>query len=137
MGNLFNCCQKRDNGRQITKPISLYEKYGGQETIASLVDNFYGRVLSDDIVKHFFNKTNMIKQKKHMTLFLSIALGAKKQWTGKAMGAVHQKMGLTDVHFNAVACDLKSTLETAGVTAEDVNTILQVVGGFRSEVVSA
>ena len=42
---------------------TLYDKYGGQDTVDALVDRFYQGVLSNDLVKHFFDKTDMNKQK--------------------------------------------------------------------------
>jgi hemoglobin len=40
---------------------TLFEKYGGEETIKTLVDKFYDGVLSNDLIKHFFDKTDMVK----------------------------------------------------------------------------
>ena len=40
---------------------TIYDKYGGQATIEALVDKFYQGVLSNETVKHFFDKTDMVK----------------------------------------------------------------------------
>lgn len=53
---------------------SLYEKLGGRDSIEKVVDRFYEKVLADPIVNHFFEHTNMDKQRKHQTKFLSYAL---------------------------------------------------------------
>lgn len=42
---------------------TLYEKVGGEEAIAKVVDYFYSElVLKDETVNHFFEKTDMEKQ---------------------------------------------------------------------------
>jgi truncated hemoglobin YjbI len=42
---------------------SIYERIGGTEAINAAVDIFYGKVLADNRVKHFFAKTNMTHQR--------------------------------------------------------------------------
>jgi hemoglobin len=41
------------------------KKLGGEETIAKVVDYFYDLVLADDTVNHFFENTDMEKQRQH------------------------------------------------------------------------
>lgn len=55
---------------------TLYEKLGGEQAIKQVVDDFYTRVLADDTVKSFFAHTDMEKQRRHQTAFISFALGS-------------------------------------------------------------
>ncbi len=49
---------------------NLYEKVGGEEAIAKVVDYFYSElVLKDDTVNHFFKETDMEKQRRHQSKF--------------------------------------------------------------------
>lgn len=74
---------------------TLYEKVGGEEAIAKVVDYFYSElVLKDPTVNHFFKDTDMEKQRNHQTKFISFALGGSNQYTGKSMGNAHQGMNL-------------------------------------------
>jgi hemoglobin len=51
---------------------TVYEKIGGEESIAKVVDYFYSElVLKDDTVNHFFEGTDMEKQRLHQTKFIS------------------------------------------------------------------
>ncbi len=55
---------------------TLYEKVGGEEAISKVVDYFYNElVLKDDTVNHFFQQTDMEKQREHQAKFISFALG--------------------------------------------------------------
>jgi hemoglobin len=46
-----------------TPTQSLYKKLGEEETISKVVDYFYDLVLADDTVNHFFENTDMEKQR--------------------------------------------------------------------------
>jgi hemoglobin len=59
---------------------TLYEKLGGKEMIAQVVDSFYKKVLADDRINQFFANTDMEKQRRHQTAFISYALGRGVLW---------------------------------------------------------
>jgi hemoglobin len=125
---------KQETCPHAAKFKSLYDKYGGEDTIASVVDQFYKKVLADPRVKDFFNKTDMTKQRRHQTNFICFALGGPKKYTGKNMRDAHAGMGLTDVHFDAIVELLSATLLENGVTKEDVTTIQGVIEPLRNDV---
>ena len=54
-----------------TPKTTLYDKLGGQQAIEQVVDDFYKLVLADDSVNHFFAHTDMEKQRRHQTAFIS------------------------------------------------------------------
>lgn len=82
---------------------SLYEKFGGQQAIKRVVDDFYKRVLADDTVNHFFAHTDMEKQRRHQSNFISYALGGPEEYTGRSMEKAHTGLNLQPEHFNAIA----------------------------------
>ena len=43
--------------------ITLFEKLTKDHTIEQVVDIFYGKVLADERVNYFFEKTDMTKQR--------------------------------------------------------------------------
>jgi hemoglobin len=111
---------------------TLYEKLGGEAAIDLAVDKFYEKVLADERVQHFFAQTNMQKQKEHQKAFMTYAFGGTQQWSGRTMRNAHQalveKMGLTDVHFDAIAEDLVATLVELEVPQELIDEVVQIVG---------
>ena len=115
---------------------SIYEKYGGKETVATLVDHFYGLVLADELVAPFFAETNMKVQKQHQTNFLCLALGGPNEYTGKNMRDAHAHMKLGDDEFNAIAGHLSATLKHFNVEENDINAILSTVSGLKDDVLN-
>ena len=113
---------------------TLYEKYGGEETIAKVVDYFYDLVLKDDTVNHFFAHTDMVKQRAHQTKFISYALGGPNQYTGGSMSKVHKGMNLQPAHYDAIVSHLQAALQHYGVNEEDTNIALKKVESLRGDI---
>ena len=113
---------------------SLYHKLGGWKSIDAAVDAFYGKVLADKRVKHFFADVSMPKQHRKQKEFLSAALGGPIPWTGKDMRSAHEGMGLTEEHFNAIAENLIATLKDLKVSQELIDQVIAVVATTKDDV---
>jgi hemoglobin len=114
---------------------NLYEKVGGEEAIAKVVDYFYNElVLKDETVNHFFEDVDMEKQRSHQTKFISFALGGPKNYSGKSMAKAHEGMNLQPEHFNAIAKHLHDALAYYGVPEADIDTALTRVASLRDDI---
>ncbi|MES1039727.1 group I truncated hemoglobin [Peribacillus simplex] len=114
---------------------TLYEKVGGEEAIAKVVDYFYSElVLKDETVNHFFEKTDMEKQLRHQTKFISFALGGPKQYSGQSMAKAHQGLNLQPDHFDAIVKHLNDALAHFGVNKADIDTALTKVAALRDDI---
>ncbi|MFC0471606.1 group 1 truncated hemoglobin [Halalkalibacter kiskunsagensis] len=114
---------------------TLYEKIGGEEAIAKVVDYFYSElVLKDETVNHFFKNTDMEKQRRHQTKFISFALGGPNQYSGKGMAKAHEGMNIQPDHFNAIAKHLHDALAHFGVKEADIDTALTKVASLREDI---
>jgi hemoglobin len=106
-----------------TLKTTLYDNLGGQQAIELVVDDFYKRVLADESVNHFFADTDMAKQRRHQTAFISYALGASKQYEGRSMEIAHTGLNLQPEHFEAIVKHLDEALAVYGVSPEDMNAV--------------
>lgn len=114
---------------------TLYEKVGGEEAISKVVDYFYNElVLKDDKVNHFFQQTDMEKQREHQAKFISFALGGPNQYTGKSMAKAHEGMNLKPEHFQAIVNHLHDALAHYGVPEAEIDTALTKVASLRDDV---
>ncbi|MCA1041193.1 group 1 truncated hemoglobin [Bacillus infantis] len=115
---------------------SLYEKVGGEEAVAKVVDYFYEElVLKDETVQHFFVNTDIEKQKQHQTKFISFALGGPKNYTGKSMAKAHEGMNIQPEHFNAIATHLHDALAHYGVEESDIGQALEKVAALKDDII--
>ncbi|MBT2701152.1 group 1 truncated hemoglobin [Bacillus sp. ISL-40] len=114
---------------------TLYEKVGGEEAIAKVVDYFYSElVLKDETVNHFFKETDMEKQRAHQSKFISFALGGPNQYSGQSMAKAHQGMNLQPAHYNAIVKHLHDALAHFGVNEIDIDTALTQVASLRDDI---
>ena len=113
---------------------SLYEKLGGEEAISKVVDTFYDLVLADPTVNHFFANTDMEKQRKHQTKFISFALGGPNQYTGGSMAKVHTGMNLQENHFQAIVDHLTEALRRHNIEEADINTALAKIATLKDDI---
>ncbi|GIP20606.1 group 1 truncated hemoglobin [Paenibacillus sp. J22TS3] len=114
---------------------TLYEKFGGEESIAKVVDYFYDLVMADETVNKFFEHTDMKKQRTHQTKFISYALGGPNQYTGGAMSKVHTGMNLQPVHFDAIVKHLREALLHFGISEADAGQALEKVEALRGDII--
>ncbi|MFC4766553.1 group I truncated hemoglobin [Effusibacillus consociatus] len=114
--------------------LTLYEQLGGQEAIQKVVERFYEKILSDDTINHFFKETDMKKQIRHQTLFLTWVTGGPNQYTGQSMSKAHEGLNLQEEHFNAVAGHLVSTLQEFGVTEQQIGLVVEKLLTMKEDV---
>ncbi|WNQ14048.1 group 1 truncated hemoglobin [Paenibacillus aurantius] len=113
---------------------NLYDKFGGEENISKVVDYFYDLVLADQKVNAFFENTDMEKQRRHQTKFISFALGGPNNYSGGAMAKVHEGMNLQPEHFDAIVRHLRAALEHFGGKEEDIAAALDKVESLRNDI---
>lgn len=113
---------------------SLYDKVGGEPAIAKVVDYFYELILADDTVNEFFKNTDMEKQRKHQTKFVSFALGGPNQYSGLSMAKAHKGMNLQPEHFQAVAGHLASALAHYDVPKADIDQVIGHVASLKDDI---
>ncbi len=119
------------------REASIYGQIGGKAAIDAAVERFYVKVLADDRIRNFFDDVDMVRQRTKQKAFLSAALGGPIPWDGKDMRRAHAKLpGLNDSHFNAVAENLKATLEELKVKPELIAKILAIAESTRNDVLN-
>ena len=117
---------------------SLYDRVGGEAAITAAVGIFYNKVLADPVTQPFFQGLDMEHQISKQIAFMARAFGGPTEYQGRDLGAAHaelvRKSGLGDVHFDAVARHLESTLLELGLARPLVDEVLTAVEGTRDQV---
>jgi len=120
----------------VTQELTLYDRVGGASALETVVGAFYDRVLADDHLERFFEYTDMPRQQRSMSAFLSMALGGPNEYDGRPMKEAHEHLGITELHFGLFAGHLVATLEETGVPHDLVDEILALVAPLKPVVVS-
>jgi len=103
--------------------------------VAAIVQDFYDEVLEDDELRAYFANTNMERLIHHQVQFISHVLGGPATYKGRDLRSAHASHQISSNAFDRVASILKSTLQTAGMSPEDVTTVMGLVEATRQDVV--
>jgi hemoglobin len=116
---------------------TLYELIGGRPAIQAAVESFYRRVLADPSLRHFFDKTDVPHQVALQSMFISMLLGGRVVYTGKALPAAHagaREKGLNDAHFDSFLKHFRAALVEAEVPPEKLEKVMTLLEGTRDAV---
>lgn len=116
---------------------TLFEQIGGRDAVNAAVNVFYGHVLADERISHFFSSVDMDAQKNKQRAFLTMAFGGPNNYSGLDMRAAHAPLvakGLNDDHFNAVAENLAKSLAELGVPEDLINQVIEIAASTREDV---
>jgi hemoglobin len=116
---------------------NLYEQIGGAAAVDAAVELFYGKVLADEQIRHFFEGVDIRRLAGHQKAFLTTAFGGPARYRGQAMRQGHAHLvarGLNDAHFDAVLELLGQTLAELGVPAPAIARAMEVAESVRDDV---
>lgn len=116
---------------------TLYEQLGGEPAVASAVEVFYRKMLSDDRVAQFFDSVDIDGQIAKQKGFLTMVLGGPNNYTGRDMRAGHRHLvarGLDDSHVDIVIQHLSATLAELGVGAAAIAEVAAIANSVRDDV---
>ncbi|MBA4543198.1 MULTISPECIES: group 1 truncated hemoglobin [Thermoactinomyces] len=100
---------------------TLYERLGGEQTIAAVINEFYNRMIQDDRVNHHFIGVNMEALRRHqITYFMSFALGGPKRYEGSTLRQSHAGLNITSEEYEIAIKHLNSSLRKFNVQLEDI-----------------
>jgi len=116
---------------------TLFERIGGVPAVKAAVDIFYGKVLADGRIAHFFDGVDMARQAGKQRAFLVMAFGGPNTYSGLDMRRAHAPLverGLNDSHFDAVVENLAATLSELGVGAAEIAEVASIAESVRADV---
>jgi hemoglobin len=115
---------------------TLFDQLGGAAAVNAAVDIFYRKVLSDDVISHFFDAVDMDKQIGKQKAFLTMAFGGPNNYSGLDMRNAHKHMKLTEQHFQAVAGHLQATLQELNVPAPLIAQVMSIAASTHDDVLN-
>lgn len=113
---------------------SLYLRLGGAVALEQYISDFYARVQEDPSLAPFFKDTSLERLRAMQREFLSMALGGPVTYSGRPLGHVHHGRGITKAHYSAFVRHLTETLAAHGISAADIDHVIETVNTFANEV---
>jgi hemoglobin len=126
---------------QVQDQPSLYGRLGGVYSIATVVDDFIDRVMSDPrlnanpLVDEAHHRVPPAGFKYLVTEMLCWAAGGPQSYSGRAMDESHSDLRITAAEWQAFLDDLQQTLDKFAVPQAEQAEIKALVDGTRSSIV--
>jgi hemoglobin len=122
---------------------SLYERLGGVNAIAMVVDRFSDAIIDNPALNvnpnlREWNSKNQLAGLKFMrTLWACEATGGPFKYTGKPLDDAHEHLHLTPDEFDEVGKEIAAALDHFGVPTREKDEFLAAIVAHKAEVVNA
>jgi hemoglobin len=117
---------------------SLYERVGGYNALALVVDDFIGRLVADKQFEKFFigHSTDSKKRiRQHILDQFCAATGGPCVYTGRDMKTTHAGLAITEADWDAAAKHLAASLDKFKVPEKEKGEILAFVTTLKKDIV--
>jgi hemoglobin len=117
---------------------SLYERLGGYNAVAAVVDDFVGRLVADKQFERFFvgHSTDSKKHiRQHIVDQFCAAAGGPCVYTGRTMKESHTGLNISEADWEAAAKHLVASLDKFKVPEPEKKELLAFVTGLKADIV--
>jgi hemoglobin len=120
------------------KPPTLYQRLGGREGIAQVVNDFVVALVADDRVSARFKSltpAQVEKLKSNAADQVCDATGGPCAYLGRDMKTAHQGMKITEAEWNATVEDLVKALDKNKVPEKEKQELLGLLAPMKPDIV--
>ncbi len=114
---------------------SLYDKYGGFESVGKIVHALYEKISESELLAPYFKNTDMKRLMNHQTQFFSSIMGGPVSYEDGQLEKIHRRLNVTEEAFGEVAELLEEVLEDFEMEEGDIETIMGIVEGAKPQIV--
>ena len=117
---------------------SLYDRLGGYNALAAVVDDFIVRLVTDKQFEKFFvghSDDSKKRIRQHILDQFCAATGGPCIYTGRDMKMSHAGLGITDEQWNAAAKHLVASLDKFKVPEKEKGEVLAFVTTLKKDIV--
>ncbi len=117
---------------------TLYQRLGGYDAIAAVVDDFIGRLASDEDLSKFFvghSEASLHQIRQLIVDQLCNATGGPCLYLGRDMKTAHQGLHITDAQWDLSVNHLVATLDRFSVPEPERQELFKLLDTLKAEIV--
>ena len=115
---------------------SLYQRLGGADGIARLVDDVIAAHLNNPVVKTRFENIKDLEHAKRMARqFFSAGSGGPENYTGKDMLTAHKGMNISEQEYLAVMDDIIGAMENNGLSEDTKKDVIAILYSLKDQII--
>lgn len=115
---------------------TLYQRLGGAEGIARLVDDLVAAHLINPIIKTRFENIKDLDHAKQMAReFFSAGSGGPQAYRGKDMLAAHKGMNISEQEYLAAMDDIVGAMNKNGIDEDAKKDVIAILYSLKGEII--
>ena len=117
---------------------TLYERLGGYDAIAAVVDALMVRIKDDDKLRRFYDHRGadgIAREQQLLVDFLCASTGGSMVYTGRNMKLVHVGMRLDEEDWKRAMAHLTETLDAFKVPEQEKGEVISFHENLKSDIV--
>ena len=123
-----------------TTEKSLYERLGGANGIAALVDDIVDNHFKNPAVKARYihlqeDPEQLTKVRQHTINFLSAGSGGPEEYTGRDMETTHRGMNISEAEFMAVLDDILAAMDKHNYDEQTRKDVLAISYSLKDQMI--
>jgi len=115
---------------------TLYDRLGERDGISAVVDDFYDRLVADEMLGPFFEDADMEKLRRTQTDFLCEAAGGPETYDAAPVREAHLHVPFTPEHIQRAIEHLEASLDAFDVPEADAQAVVEAVAAYEEELLS-
>ncbi len=120
---------------------SLYQRLGGADGIASLVDDLVVAHMENPVIKARFlpfrdKPERLAAIKEHTCAFLTMGSGGPGAYAGRSMLEAHRGMNVSAAEYVAAVDDILATLQKHDKDEQTQNDVLAMAYSLKNDIVN-
>lgn len=117
---------------------TLYQRLGGYDALAAVVDKFIGKLAGDAQLSKFFSglsNDSKMKVRQLVVDQLCAATGGPCVYVGRDMKTTHKGLGITESDWNLSVGYLVETLDSFKVPDKEKNEVINSFSSMKKDIV--
>ena len=114
---------------------SLYQRLGGTEGIAAVVDDFVDNVRADPRINKRFEGVDVNHTKAMLTDLICQDSGGPCKYTGRPVKDIHRGMDISNPEFDDMMSDMRKTLDKFKLPPQEQTDVMNLLMSMRGNVV--
>jgi hemoglobin len=115
---------------------TLYDRLGGKDGVARIVDQSFTLFLADPRVKDDFDNISPTHFKMRLAEEFCMISGGPCAYRGEPIRQEHSALGVTQAKFNAVAEDVQAAMHQVGIPFWTQNQLLALLAPMQRDIVT-
>ncbi|MGH1352716.1 MAG: group I truncated hemoglobin [Methyloligellaceae bacterium] len=123
---------------EVSAEATLYERLGGYNAIAAVVDDVFPRLAGDEKLKRFWQhrgKDGIAREKQLLIDFFAEKSGGPLYYTGRDMKVLHEGMKINNTDWKILIKAVNQTLDKFELPTKERDDLMEFIESTKKDIV--